>query len=699
MSLTSTISRRDFIKVTSAAGAGLVISIYLPSSRALGALAAEPVEQFAPDAWIAIDKTGTVTITVAKSEMGQGVRTSLPMIVADELEADWPKVRIEQAPAHPDKYGSQGTGGSSSVRRSWDMLRKAGATGREMLIAAAAKEWHVEKSTCYAKDGIVIHKPSGKKLSYGDLAEAAAKMPAPDNPPLKDLKNFHIIGKRIPRLDTPEKVDGSAMFGIDVKVPGMLYAAIARSPVFGGKVAKLDATKAKSVGVRDVVQFDGGVAVLANSTWSAIQGRDALSIIWDEGEYVNQSSAAIWKMFEESAKQEGAVERNDGDAKTALANAARKIEAVYTAPFVAHVTMEPMNCLADVRIDRCEIWAPSQTPQRAQSEAAKILGLPAEKVKVNVTIMGGGFGRRLEADYVVEAVKLSKAIGAPVKVVWTREDDMQHDFYRPATYNILRAGLYKNGWPIAWMHRIVGASSRGLVVWGASPLYAIPNVYIDFHIKETGVPIGAWRSVGHSQNAFVVESFIDEIAHAAKKDPYEYRRTLLSNSPRLKRALEMAATKAGWGKRLPKGMGRGIACVEGFGSSVAEVAEVSVDNDGKLRVHRVVAAVDCGPIVNPNTIEAQIESAIVYGLSAALKDEITIENGRVKQGNFDSYEVLRFNEMPKVEVHIVPSTEAMGGIGEPGVPPIAPAVANAIFAAIGKRIRRLPIRAEDLHIA
>ncbi len=697
MNITRTLTRRDFIKVVSTGGTGLVLAFYLPSARDLDALSLEPAEEFVPNAWLKIDPQGNVTITVARSEMGQGVRTSLPMIVAEELEADWTKVRIEQAPAHPDKYGSQATGGSTSVRRSWDMLRKAGATAREMLIAAAAQQWSVERASCSARNGMVFHDASGKKARYGELVQAAAKMPVPENPPLKDPNDFRVIGTRTPRLDTPQKVNGTAVFGIDVKVPKMLYATVARSPVFGGKVMSFDASKAKSVaGVRDVIPFDGGIAILASSTWAAIQGREALSATWDEGPHAKQNSEGIWKMFEEAAQLEGATEKKEGDVIAALATAVKKVGAVYRAPFVAHATMEPMNCLADVRSDYCEIWAPSQTPQRAQSEAASVLGLPIDKVRVNVTLMGGGFGRRLEADYVTEAVKISKAAGVPVMVVWTREDDMQHDFYRPATYNVLTAGLDKEGWPIAWTHRIVGPSSKGLVVGGSAPPYSIPNLLIDYHIKETGVPIGAWRSVGYSQNTFVIESFIDELAHAAGKDPAEYRRQLLDKSPRLKAALDLALFKSEWGKKLPPGMGRGVAAVQGFGSSVAHVAEVSVSKEGEVRVLRVVSAVECGPVVNPDTIEAQIESAIVYGLSAALKDEITIAKGRVKQSNFDDYGILHIDEMPKVEVHIVPSKEPLGGIGEPGVPPIAPAVCNAIFAATGKRIRKLPIRPEDL---
>jgi isoquinoline 1-oxidoreductase beta subunit len=696
---TTTLNRRDFMKVVSLAGTGFVLGFYLPTKEE-ELLALEPADVFAPNAFLSIDASGTVTITVAKSEMGQGVRTALPMIVADELDADWAKVKIDQAPAHPTKYGSQGTGGSASVRRSWDMLRKAGATARDMLVTAAAQQWNTEKSACATENGMVIHKPSGKKLSYGELAAAAAKLPVPENPPLKDPKEFKIIGKPMNQVDTPSRVDGSAVYGIDVRVPGMLYASIEHSPVFGGKVVSFDASKAKKIaGVKDVIQIDEGVAVVATNTWAAFKGREALSIQWDEGPNANQSQANIWKTLEEAAKKPGSEEVKVGDAAAALNSASKKVEAVYYAPFVAHATMEPMNCTAHVRGNECEIWAPTQTPQQAQSQAARVLGIPVENVKVNVTLLGGGFGRRLQADYVVEAVKVAKAVGAPVKVVWSREDDMQHDFYRPATYNVMTAGLDKDGWPVAWTHRIAGTKEKGLVTGGSTPPYAIPNMLIDSHIIDVGVPIGAWRSVGPSQNAFMVESFIDELAAAAQKDPFEYRRKLLENKPRLKRVLELAAEHAGWGKPLPAGRARGIACCESFGSSIAEVAEVSVANDGTLTIHRVVAAVDCGPVVNPKTIEAQIEGAIVYGLSAAIKDEITIERGRVAQSNFNDYQILRINEMPKVEVHIVPSTESQGGIGEPGLPPIAPAVCNAIFAATGKRIRKLPIRPMDLRKA
>jgi isoquinoline 1-oxidoreductase beta subunit len=695
MNIPTNLSRRDFIKVSSAAGAGLMLSFYLPSKgETLGP--ASDASPFAPNAWLKIDTDGIVTITVARSEMGQGVLTSMPMIVAEELEADWKNVRVEQAISHPTKYGSMSTGGSFSVRGSWQTLRNAGAAARELLIAAAAQIWSVETSACRAANGMVVH-PSGKKLGYGELASKAATMHVPTSLRLKEPKDFKILGKRFKKLDSPSKVNGSAKFGIDIRVPGMLFASIERCPVFGGKVASFDASKAKALpGVRDVVQIDSGIAVIATSTWTAFQGRKALVVQWDEGQYASQNSEAIWKSFEDASKSKGSIDDYAGDAEGALTTAAKKVEAVYRAPLIAHAPMEPMNCVADVRSDRCEIWVPTQSPQQVQGEAARILGFPLDKVKVNVTLIGGAFGRRLQTDYSADAVRVSKAIGAPVSVVWTREDDMQHDWYRPCTYNVLKAGLDNEGWPAAWLHRVVGPGSRGLVVGGSTPPYAIPNFVVDSHIEDIGVQIGAWRSVGPSQNGFVVESFMDELAFAAKKDPFEYRRHLLARSPRLRRALEVAAEKANWGKPLPAGVGRGIAAVESFGSAVAEVFEASVEKGGKVKIHRVVVAVDCGPVVNPDTLEAQVGGGIVLSLSSILKDEITIAKGRVEQSNFDNYRILTIDEMPKVEVHIIPSTEPVGGIGEPGLPPVAPALCNAIFAATGKRIRRLPIKPADL---
>ena len=685
-------TRRGFIKSAAVAGGGLVLSFYLPTRDE----APEPEAGFSPNVWITIAKDNSVTITVARSEMGQGVWTSMAMIVAEELEADWPAVRVVQADAHPTKYGSQSTGGSWSVRGSWEKLRVAGATGRAMMIEAAAKTWNISPSRCRASKGTVLD-GTGRKLTYGDLAATAATLPVPASAPLKDPSEFRLLGTSIPKLDTPIKTYGEAVYGIDVRLPGMVYSSILKCPVFGGTVASYDATKTKAVpGVLDVLRFDDGIAVVATNTWAAFQGREALSVKWNEGEWSNQSSAGVRRSFMEAVKTQGDVREQAGDAESAFRSAAKRLESVYEAPLVAHVTMEPMNCAADVRSDRCEIWVPSQNPQGAQKRAVDILGLSPEQVTVHVTLLGGGFGRRLSSDFVADAVRVSKATGKPVLNVWTREDDIQHDEFRPATYNYIRAGLDKDGMPVAWLHRIAGTDSRGLVTGGAKPSYSFPNFIVDAHIIRTGIPIGPWRSVGPSQNGWVMESFIDELAFAAGIDPLEYRRRLLSDAPRLKGALEYAARKAGWGTSLPKGVGRGIACVESFGSAAAHVVEASVDAKGSLKIHRVVTAVDCGPVVNPDTIAAQMEGAMAYSLSATIKDEITVNRGRVQQSNFDDYGIVQIDEMPKMETYLVPSTNPVGGIGEPGLPPFAPALCNAIFAATGIRIRKLPIRPGDL---
>ena len=708
MNSISTLNRRDFIKVASATGAGLVISFYLPGAGRLEAAAGLPDAPFVPNAWLRIDKSGIVTILVGKSEMGQGIRTALPMIVAEELEADWSTVRIEQAVADK-KYGSMGTGGSTSVRTSWDNLRKAGATARELLLAAAAQTWGVEKSSCRAEKGTVIHTPTNRTLKYGELVEKASALTAPKDVPLKDPKDYRIVGKSIPRLDTPGKVDGSAVFGLDVRVPGMLYATVARCPVFGGKVARYDATKAKSIaGVQQVVQIDSGIAVIANSTWAAMKGRDALEITWDIGSNAGLNSAAIHKMLEEAAPKSGAVAEREGDAASAIAQAKKKVEATYEAPFLAHATMEPMNCVAHVQKDRCEIWAPTQDPQGAQKDGASIAGMDESKVTVHTTLMGGGFGRRFDNDFVREALHASKAAGAPVQVVWTREDDMQHDGYRPVSLHRLAGSLDEKGQLTALMHKIVAPSISGSywpnivkdgldkgAVEGAVELpYSIPNSLVEFVMANNAVPIWFWRSVYPSQNVFALECFIDELAHAAGKDPYEFRRQLMTKAPRTKAALELAAEKSGWEKPLPKGRYRGIACSPPsfFQTPVVQVAEVSVSPAGVVRVHRVVCAVDCGIVINPDTATAQMEGGIVYGLTAALKGEITIDKGRTVQSNFDDYPLLTIDEMPEVEVHFVKSTNPPSGTGEPGLPAIAPAVANAVFAATGKRVRQLPIR-------
>ena len=690
----TTVTRRNFIKVVAAAGGGLVLGFRLPDQREFASPLTE--ETFEPNVYIRIGTDSSVTITYGRVEMGQGSMTALPMIVAEELEADWNAVRVVQADAHPTKYGNMTTGGSYSVRGFYDTLRRAGATGREMLITAAAQQWGVDRSTCRAENGFILQS-AGKRLPFGALVDTAAQLPIPTDVPLKNPEDFKLLRKPIPRVDTPDKVAGKAVFGSDIRVPGMLYASIERAPVFGGTVKSFDASGALAVpGVFKAFDLGYGVAVVAANTWAAFQGRQALKIEWENGKWANQSSDAIRSSFVEAATKEGDVDKKEGNFSAAFSAAAKKLDVVYEAPFVPHAPMEPMNCVAHVKSDSCEIWAPTQAPQGAQEEAAKILGLPEGKVTVHVTLTGGAFGRRLRNDYVEDAVRVSKAAGAPVQVMWTRPDDMKFGFFRPYTYNVLRGGVDKSGRIAAWMHRFVGPSSKGLVAGYGVPSYDIPNLLVDTHILETGVPVGPWRSVGASQNGFVIESFVDELAHAAGADPYEFRRKHLTNAPRLKRTLEYAASKAGWGKPMPAGSGRGIACFYSYGSTCAQVAEVSVDRSGKLTVQRIVAAVDCGPYVNPDTIAAQIEGAVVMALGIAFKKEITIKNGGVVESNFDDYPLMLIGEAPPVEVHIIPSEEPIGGIGEPGIPPTAPAVANAIFAATGIRIRRLPVRPEEL---
>lgn len=709
MSTLADVSRRDFLRVGAATGAGLVLAIYLPGCSRAPAAGTSTEPPFHPNAFLRIAPDDTITVVVGYSEMGQGVATAVPMLVAEELEADWSTIKVEFAPADPaytnPLLGMQGTGGSTTVRGAWKPMREAGAAAREMLVAAAAATWGVDPSTCRAENGAVVSS-SGKRLSYGKLAAKAATLPVPKEPKLKDPKRRRLVGTPRKRLDAPAKVDGSAAFGIDTKLPGLLVAVVARCPVFGGTVATIDDAKAKAVpGVKHVVKIGSGVAVVADGYWPAKTGRDALTLTWDGGKNADNSSERITRELAGAVRTKGAVARHDGEGERALARGTR-VDAVYEVPFLAHATMEPMNCTAHVRPDGCDVWAPTQFQAAAQGTAAKITGLAPEKVRIHTTYLGGGFGRRAESDFIAEAVELSKAVGAPVKVIWSREDDVRHDFYRPATYNVLAASLGTDGMPIAFSHRIAGPSimtrffpqfvKNGLdpsnVEGSANTPYAIPNVHVEYVRRDVGVPVGFWRSVGNSQNAFIVESFIDELAHAAGKDPYEYRKSLLAKAPRHAAVLAMAAEKAGWGTPIAAGRSRGIAMHESFGSHVAEVAEVSVAPDGSVRVHRVVCAVDCGAVVNPLTVEAQMQSGIVFGLTAALYGEITIQHGGAVQGNFDAYRMLRMPEMPVVEVHIVPSTEPPGGVGEPGTPPIAPAVANAVFAATGKRIRRLPIK-------
>ncbi|MEW5744681.1 MAG: xanthine dehydrogenase family protein molybdopterin-binding subunit [Nitrospirota bacterium] len=721
MSDTVTISRRDFLRIGAAVGGGLLLGFSLPSRTEAGA-AASSGKTFVPNAFIRIGSDETVTIIVNHSEMGQGVYTSLPMLVAEELECDWKKVRIEPAPVDPaynhTAFGIQMTGGSTSIWSEWDRLRTAGAVARTMLIAAAARMWKVSPASCRARRGFVVHAPTGRRFSYGTLAEPAAGMTPPQKAALKDPKNFRLIGRPAKRLDTPDKAAGRAVFGIDVTIPGMLTAVIARPPVFGGTVKSLDSEKAKAVrGVKEVVQIPSGVAVVAADFWSALQGRDALAIAWNEGSGAGVSTEALRAEYAETAKTPGLAAKKEGDPEQALAKAATVLRAEYEVPYLAHAPMETLNCVVDLRDDRCELWTGTQFQTADRDAAARIAGLKPEQVMLHTTLLGGGFGRRAtpSSDFVSEAVHVAKAVKKPVKVVWTREDDIKGGYYRPLWYDRIAAGIDKKGALVAWHHTIVGQSiaagtpfEQGMVkngidgtsVEGAHDMpYPVPAILVDLHSPRLGVPVLWWRSVGHSHTGFVVESFIDEAAHAAGKDPFEFRRALLGKHPRLKGVLELAAQKAGWGAPLPKGRGLGIAAVESFGSFIAQVAEASVSPAGEIRVHRVVCAVDCGRTVNPDTIEAQMESAIVFGLSAALHGAITLKDGRVEQSNFHDYPLLRMDEMPKVVVHIVRSKEKPGGIGEPGVPPIAPAVANAVFAATGARVRRLPMRPEVVKAA
>lgn len=644
--------------------------------------AADPVTL---SVWVAIAADERVTLTVHKSEMGQGVRTSLAMIVAEELDADWSQVQIVQAPADR-AFGSQATVGSSSVSGSWNSLRAVGATGRAMLVEAAARRWGVAAASCTTEPGAVLHPASGRRLSYGTLAADAAKLPVPpaQQVPLKDPASFRLIGQATSRVDNADVVTGRAVYGMDVRLPGMLHAVVARCPIFGGRLGSVDDSAARAIpGVRQVVRIPTGVAVVGETTWHALQGRDALRITWDEGPNADLDDAGVQSALA------GAIR----PFPELPAGAARVAEASYRVPYLAHATMEPMNCVADVGAERCTVWAPTQSPGGVQQSVASMTGLPQSAVRVEVTLMGGGFGRRANTDYASEAAAISRAVGAPVQLTWTREDDMRHDYYRPASRHDLRGALDASGRIVAWQHHAAMAGGGGNPNQ-ARPPYSF-NTSNDIGSARLPVPTGAWRSVSHSQIVFANESFVDELAALAGQDPLAYRLANLTNG-RLRGVLEAAAERAAWGAALPAGQGRGIACVSAFGSLAAVVAELAVAADGLVRLHRVVAAVDCGTAINPGTVEAQIQGAIVDGLSTALMAEITIEGGRVVQENFFDYRWFRMGDMPRIEVHIMPSRQQPGGIGEVGYPATPPAVANAIFAATGKRLRRLPIRPEDL---
>ena len=711
-----TTSRRDFMKITAAAAAqgGLMIGFGLPARAAIVSDALTTNAAFAPNAFIRIDRAGKVTCVMPMIEMGQGTYTSLPMLIAEELEVDVDGIVIEHAPPDDKVYvnpliGIQMTGASSAIRGMYVPLRRAGATARTMLVAAAANRWSVEPSSCTASNGTVSHAATGRKAAYGSLVDDAAKLPVPADVPLKDPSAFRLVGKTHRRLDTSGKVDGSAKYGIDTRLPGMRYAVLAQCPVFGGKLASVDEAKALAVrGVSQVVRLDDAIAIVASNTYAGKQGLAAADPTWDAGANSKLTTAEIFAQLAAAAKKAGAVARHDGDADAAIAGAARRIDATYEQPYLAHATMEPMNCTVDITSEGCDIWLGTQVPGITQAAVMKLTGLPREKVHLHNHLLGGGFGRRLDFDGTLRAVQVARKVKGPVQVIWTREEDIQHDLYRPAYYDRISAGVDADGKPVGWTHHIASSSiiaryfgsdaalKNGVdgdaVEISVNHAYGVGPMHVEWHRQEVpGIVTSWWRGVGATRGTFVVESFVDELAASAGQDPLEYRLALLGKSPRAKNVLQVAARNAGWGKALPRGEARGIALCTGFGTFIAQVVQVRVDKDGSVTPTHVWCAVDCGTQVNPDTIVAQMQSGIVFGLSGALHGEITIGDGRVQQTNFGDYRVLRINEVPAIDVALVPSGDAPGGIGEPGTSCVMPALTNAIFAATGKRIRKLPV--------
>ncbi len=717
----SSISRRAFLK-GSLAGLTLAVSVGPLGYKIVNAADPKEAAAFSPNAWFTITPDNKVTIFIGNAEMGQGVLTAHAMIIADELEADWKQVQIRKAPA-ADAYkspilGAQITVGSASVRGFYEPLRKAGATGRAMLIKAAATNWKVPENECQAALGTVKHTKSNKSITYGKLCKEAAKLEVPKDVALKKESEFRYIGKTMPRVDVPEKVSGKAVFGSDVKVKDMHHAVIARPPAYGAKLISFDGKAAEQIkGVVKVIQLPVGVAVCAKTTDAAIKGRDALELKWDQGALPDMNTESVEKSLTEDLDKPGATVHNAGDAKKVIGEASKKLEATYYVPCVAHMTMEPMNCTVDVQADRCEVWAPMQNLTAAKGLASKISGLPPEKVHVNNTFLGCGLGRRAKPDFVAQAVMVGKALGQPVQVMWTRDDDLKGDSFRSPASHKIEAALDDKGQLVAWSHKLVSVplmadikppeAFKGGIdwycmwglwdeekspMWNARIQYEIPNLYIELLLSKLPMPTFPWRAVQNGPNSFVVESFMDEVANAAGKDPLEFRLQSLKNNMRASRVLKEVAEKAGWGKPIPEGQGRGIALGASFGSWVAAVADVSVDKtSGKIKVHRIVYGVDCGPTVNPGPITEQIRGGVIIALSTVNKEEVQFEKGGVKSANFDDYHVIRMSEVPEIDVHVVKSTDKIGGIGELGVPATAPAVANAFFKATGVRIRRLPL--------
>ena len=704
-------SRRDFLKASALASGGLMLGITLTGCAkpaALGGAGGQPV------AWLRIGGDDRITVLVDRSEMGQGVYTAMTQLLAEELGIDPIRVAVEAAPVGAvyvnALLGAQITGGSTSVRDAWDKLRLAGAQARTMLVQAAAAHWGVEGSTLKVQDGAVLR--GNERLTFGQLAEAAAKLPVPKDVALKDPKDFSTVGKPQKRLDAPAKVDGSAVYGIDVKLPGMLHAALRQTPTLGGSVAGLDATAAEAMpGVRRVMTVTNGVAVIADHYWQAKQALDAVKITWTPGPNATLDTVSMRSKLRAAAARPGKSVRNEGDVAAGLKGAAKTLRAVYELPLLAHATLEPQNCTADVRADGADIHVNTQTQTIAQATVAQVAGLKPEQVRIHTTLLGGGFGRRLEVDYIPAAVEASKAIGKPVKLIWSREEDTTHDAYRPPAYDEVAGGLDADGKLVAWQLHITSPSITArmfpavvenavdpFAVEAASNYpYDVPNIAVDYNREEIGIDVGYWRSVSHALNCFVAESFMDELAHAAGKDPYAFRAGLLSKQPRYQRVLDAAAEKAGWGK-APAGHFQGIALMEGYGSYLAQVVEVSVKG-GALKIHRITCVVDCGRMVNPNIVDQQVEGSILFGLTAALWGEVTLKGGQVQERNFDRYRLLRLPESPRIEVVLLESTEAPGGMGEPATALIAPALTNAIFAATGKRLRSLPIARQGFTLA